>query len=94
MPPIDTELIVLLAPLVTALVEGAKKAGLSDNYAGPAALVFAFALVALATDDPTSRGAALTAIATGLAASGLYSQIDHYTTQIRTTKGQPGAPGN
>lgn len=71
---IDTELVVLLAPFVIGLVEGAKRSGLPDRSAGPAALVFAFALTALVAEDPTSRGAALTAIATGLAASGLYSQ--------------------
>lgn len=94
MPQIDTELVILLAPLVTAMVEGAKKAGLSDNYAGPAAMIFAFALTALAAEDPTSREAALTAIATGLAASGLYSQIAHYAGQVRPKEGTRRATGD
>lgn len=70
---VDVELVVLLSPFVVGLVEGAKRAGLPSKSAGPAALVFAFALTALVAEDPTSRSAALTAIATGLAASGLYS---------------------
>lgn len=80
---LDQSMILLLTPLVTALVEGAKQSGMSTNYAGPAAMVFAFALTALVADEPTSREAALTAIATGLAASGLYSQVAHYADEVK-----------
>jgi len=80
---IDQDTVILAAPLVTALVEGAKRAGLPSSLAGPAALVYAVVIVALLADDPYSRESALTAIATGLVAAGLYSQVKHYT-QRRT----------
>lgn len=70
----DPEIVVLLSPFVVGLVEGAKRSGLPTKYAGSAAMVFAFALTSLVIEDPTSREAASTAIATGLTAAGLYSQ--------------------
>lgn len=70
----DQAVVLLISPFVVGLVETAKRAGLPSERTGPASMIFAFALVALVMPDPTSREAALTAIAAGLAANGLYSQ--------------------
>lgn len=70
--------VMIAAPIVAGIVQGAKTAGLPTDLAGPAAMVFAFGVVALIVPDPTSRDAALTAIVTGLTAAGLFSQAKYY----------------
>lgn len=80
----NSDIIIMLSPIVSGLVEGAKRAGLPTQYAGPAALVFAFACTALVIDDPTSREAAMTAVALGLTAAGLYSQANYYIEQWKS----------
>lgn len=72
----DPEAVLLSTPLVTGLVEVYKRAGLPKQYAGVASVVSGLAIAALVVSDPTSAECAITGIATGLAASGLYSQYD------------------
>lgn len=79
----DESNVMIAAPIVAGLVQGVKTAGLPTEYAGPAAMVFSFAVCALIVPDPTSREAALTAIVTGLTASGLYSQAKYYVDRYR-----------
>lgn len=79
----DESTALVAAPIIAALVEVAKKAGLPTTYAGPAAIVFAFGVVALLTDDPTSREAATTAIVAGLTAAGMYSQATYYMERVK-----------
>ena len=68
----DTEALLLGVPVTTGLVEVLKRAGLPDRYASIAALIVAVGVIALLAEDPVTRGAVVTALATGLAASGLY----------------------
>ena len=75
--------VLIAAPVVSGLVEAAKKAGLPVEYAGAAAIVFSFGVVSLLVDDPTSRDAAMTAIVTGLTAAGMYSQAKELTESLR-----------
>lgn len=79
----DEANVLIAAPIVAGMVEGAKQAGIiPDTMAGPAALVFAFGVVALLMPDPVSREAALTSIITGLTAAGFYSQAKYYADRI------------
>jgi hypothetical protein len=75
----NTEALLVGVPLTTGLVEVVKRAGMPDRYASIAALAVAIGVIALLVEDPVARGAVVTAIATGLAASGLY---DNYRTLI------------
>lgn len=75
----NTEALLLGVPVTTGLVEVLKRAGLPDRYASVAALVVAIAVIALLVEDPASQRGVVTAIATGLAASGLY---DNYRSLI------------
>lgn len=75
----NTEALLLGVPITTGLVEVLKRAGLPDRYASIAALVVAIGVIALLVEDPAAKGAVVTAIATGLAASGLY---DNYRTHV------------
>jgi hypothetical protein len=68
----DPTAVAIGAPIVTGIVEGAKQAGLNSRYANVAALAIGFGVAMLLVDDPTSRSAVLTSIATGLTATGLY----------------------
>lgn len=60
------------APLVVALVEAAKRAGLPAAYAPIAAVAFAIPLVAL-LGGAIDTEALVTGIVAGLSAAGLYS---------------------
>lgn len=80
------------APIVAGLVQGAKINGLPVEYASSAAMIFSFGVVSLLVDDPTSREAALTAIIMGLTASGLYSQAKYYTDKLRNEEDEPKLP--
>ena len=71
----DESNVMIAAPIVAGLVEAAKKGGLPTNYAGSAAIVFAFAVCTLLVDDPTS-----------LTAAGLYSQAKHYADEFGLTE--------
>lgn len=71
----DPTLTLAATPLVTGLVEVAKRSGLPSRYAPIASLVFALPVMALLVDDPTSREAFIAAIGAGLASSGLYSGL-------------------
>lgn len=82
----DESNVMIAAPIVAGLVEAAKKGGLPTNYAGSAAIVFAFAVCTLLVDDPTSREAAVTSIVTGLTAAGLYSQAKYYADEFGLTE--------
>lgn len=75
----NTEALLLGVPITTGLVEVLKRAGLPDRYASVAALVVAIGVIALLVEDPVAKGGVVTAIATGLAASGLY---DNYRTHV------------
>lgn len=74
-----TEALLLGVPITTGLVEVLKRAGLADRYASIAALVVAIGVTALLVEDPVAQSAVVTAIATGLAASGLY---DNYRSLV------------
>lgn len=80
---LDPEMILLAVPLIVALVEMSKRAGMATTLTGPAAIVYGVAVVALIHPDPYSRNAALTAIAAGLAANGTYSQADMLAEKIK-----------
>lgn len=83
----NTEALLLGVPITTGLVEVLKRAGLPDRYASIAALVVAVGVIALLAEDPVARGAVVTALATGLAASGLY---DNY--RIHLARERPVDP--
>lgn len=68
---ISGAMIVALAPVVTAIVEAIKKAGLPSRYA-PLASIATGAALALAV-GPLDTTTLLAGIATGAAASGLYT---------------------
>lgn len=70
----DDLTIAAATPITAGLVQVAKAAGVPDQLAGITSIIIAIPVVLLLVADPTSREAAITALATGLAASGLYSQ--------------------
>jgi hypothetical protein len=74
-----TDALLLGVPITTGLVEMLKRSGLPDRYASIAALVVAVGVIALLVEEPVARDAVVTAIATGLAASGLY---DNYRLHV------------
>ena len=83
----NTEALLLGVPITTGLVEVLKRAGLPGRYASIAALVVAIGVIALLVEDPAARGAVVTALGTGLAASGLY---DNY--RIHVARERPVDP--
>lgn len=85
----NADALLLGVPVTTGLVEMLKRSGLPDRYASLAALVVAAGVVALLVEDPVARDAVVTAIATGLAASGLY---DNY--RLHLTRERPPNPPN
>lgn len=89
----DPAVILTASPLVIGLVEVAKRSGLPARFAPMASLVLALPVMALLVDDPTSTQAFLAAMASGLAASGLYSGIRESVkapTPTTTTTEEPG----
>ena len=75
----NTDALLLGVPITTGLVEMLKRSGLPDRYASIAALVVAAGVIALLVEQPVARDAVVTALATGLAASGLY---DNYRLHV------------
>lgn len=71
--PNDAATAAIAAPIVTGLVEAAKRAGLPAQYAGAAAVVLAVPVVVLLSGQADLE-ALITAIVAGLTAAGLYSQ--------------------